>query len=72
VNRGTAEKIIASVKRIDLALDEIADSAEEIDKEDLRKTIRRTCALLIIEVYEKITKEVVEYFPDFHPDKDKN
>ena len=69
MKRETGEKIIAAMKKMDDALEELGIASREIEDEDERKKIRREIFNLVADAHERITLEVVKQFPDLHPDK---
>jgi hypothetical protein len=68
VNRSTAEKLIDAANRIDVILEELGGISHEISDETERKKIRHGIAIVIIDLYEGMTREVAQQFPDLHPD----
>jgi hypothetical protein len=69
MKRSTAENIIRAMRKIDEVLEELGCLSHEIDDEFERKELRREIADLIHQSHIGITLNVVQQYPDLHPDK---
>jgi hypothetical protein len=69
MKRETAEKIIAAMKEMDVALNKVHDALCEIENEEVRKQITMKYFDLVNDAHVNITMNVVKYFPYLHPDK---
>jgi hypothetical protein len=70
LKREAAEKIVEAVKKLDQLFGELDAVSNLIDDDEEKKKLQRAIFTLVIEIHEKITREVVKQFPDLHPDKD--
>jgi hypothetical protein len=68
MERGTAEKIVETVGKIDRILSGLDAISNEIDDVTERKKVRRATAMIVIDLHERLTLEAVRDFPDLHPD----
>jgi hypothetical protein len=69
MKRETAEKIIAAMKEMDVALNKVFDALCDIENEEVRKQIIRKYFDLVNDAHVNITMNVVKYFPYLHHDK---
>jgi hypothetical protein len=69
MRRETAERLIASMRKLDASLGELHTIWLEIEDEVERKKFQRAYVEIISDLHLKITMEAVKQFPDLHPDK---
>ena len=69
MKRDVAEQLAKATRRIDQALHEIHLANERIDDIETQKRIKRAVVGVVCDVYEKITLEFANEYPDLHPDK---
>lgn len=69
MRRETAEKIIAAMKVVDVALNKLHEELREIEDKDERMMIIRNYFDLVNDAHVHITMKVVKQFADLHPDK---
>jgi hypothetical protein len=63
-----AEKIAEAAGEIDRILNSLDAVSNEMDDAIERKKIRTAIAMMVIDLHERLTQEVVKDFPDLHPD----
>jgi hypothetical protein len=68
MRRETAEKIIATMKEIDVVQQKLHEALWEIEDSEERRKMQRNLLDLVNDAHLKITKEVVKQFEDLHPD----
>ena len=70
MKRETAEKIVHSVKETNERLNQLFIVIEEIDDEGERKKMQSAWGDVVLELYEKVTREVIQQFPELDPLRD--
>ena len=68
MRREQAEEISASLRDIDAACADLDQAIRKIDDELERKRLLRALGTLILDIYERITREVTAQYPDLDPD----
>jgi hypothetical protein len=67
MQREAAEKIVQATKKIDEILGQLDAVSATIEDQEERKKMLRAIATIALDIHEKITLQVIQQFPDLHP-----
>jgi hypothetical protein len=69
MERAVAERIIKAAKQSDVVLHEMHLAIDSIHDQEEKKKYKKAWAMIVSQIYETVTREVVKGFPDLHPDR---
>ena len=70
MKREVAEQISQMTRKIDDMFDALYSVFDKIDDDVEKNRFKRSLIELFRDMYEKITREAVKEFPEFHPDRE--